>query len=80
MRWTPRSTSGALPDPASKTEAKAIGGAITDVLSAPFASPGLTVYAAELQRERYLTDPSDEQTTHGIITIRFTTAPAPPAP
>ena len=69
-----------LPDPPSKAEAKAMGAVVVALLTAPFATPGLTLYAAELQRARYLTDPSDGLTTHGVVTIRFTTAPAPPAP
>lgn len=69
-----------LTDPPSLTEAKAIGSAVIDVLVFPFASPGVRIYAAELERVRYLIDPSDQITTHGVVTIRFTTAPAPPAP
>lgn len=65
-----------LTDPPGFAEAKAIAATLSDVLLSLPSTDGCRVYASDFVRARYLIDPGDNLTAHGIVTLRFTTAPA----
>jgi hypothetical protein len=65
-----------LTEPPGLAVAKVIGGALVACLLAMTSVAGLRIYATDFQRSRYLIDPADQLTAHGIVVIRFTLAPA----
>jgi hypothetical protein len=65
-----------LTDPPGLAQAKAIGAALSDTLLSLPSTDGCRIYASDFRSARYLTDPGDNLTAHGIVTLRFTASPS----